>query len=741
MKNILGLMLASQLFLMVGCGDLFMGKEKKTSLSQLLTCRVDPSAISKVFTENIKGDLHCLEESLNLFVDVVRSDRPGNLSYEELKKYISKNVEDLQGGILEALKGVFQLNSLLSGDDPYYIKKENIGGLVKTLIIVNEQMVHNNIYELFTSKTPLTYDDHLKRKSIVFNVFSRVEKALSEFFKANNNKINLVDLLATFKGVDEEVVDAGFSMLFIKKAFLGGEKEVLTAKELRRLMLMLADAGKIIFDIVNLPNIEHSKSEREDIVESLKEDFETIVVNLKPQAEMEASVFKLQDIFDVVEAYLPDYREITKYKKSILKIKEILLGSASETFTSEEVRILFQDIILKNLKRGTFFFKAYEANKFLLNSKRRVQVDLPYVFAASPLEKEFKEDFNRIAKDYRFFPNKDLLTSYHSKYDRSAWGMFVISVLEDLTARFYSHYAPRDSVSYGGYKLTQKQMSQILVDFKDIFVGSGFALPNREVNTSETITLMTSLFQYQSDGNGDDIEVNETVEFLVSVASAYRVADKADRFLKNKCQIDEKGRYSPTCFRENFTTLFELELDNTTDSKPFSFYYPGLSDYAKELDEYAMGIYLDRVETFTRTCTTFDNGEDVPMGFGDMFLIFAGLINMESTFVRFNQPQFSWYEADEKLSPEELRRAFKEVYSEAIESQVPSILAYTAEDVFRFLLDKGREPNLKEMIFRIAVVGYPSIYADRNSIAGVLKVISQSSEAKKNNTFACDSLR
>ena len=61
MKNILGLMLASQLFMMVGCGDLFMGKEKKTSLSQLLTCRVDPSAISKVFTENIKGDLHYSE--------------------------------------------------------------------------------------------------------------------------------------------------------------------------------------------------------------------------------------------------------------------------------------------------------------------------------------------------------------------------------------------------------------------------------------------------------------------------------------------------------------------------------------------------------------------------------------------------------------------------------------------------------------------------------------------------------
>jgi len=740
MKNILGLMLASQLFMMVGCGDLFMGKEKKTSLSQLLTCRVDPSAISKVFTENIKGDLHCLEESLNLFVDVVRSDRPGNLSYEELSKYISKNVEDLQGGILEALKGVFQLNSLLSGDDPYYIKKENISGLVKMLIIVNEQMVHNNIYELFTSKTPLTYDEHLKRKSIVFNVFSRVEKALNEFFKANNNKINLVDLLTTFEGVDEEVVDAGFSMLFIKKAFLGGEKEVLTAKELRRLMLMLADAGKIVFDIVNLPNIEHSKSEREDIVESLKEDFETIVVNLKPQAEKEASVFELQDVFNVVEAYLPKYKAISKYKDSILKIKKILLGSDREIFTSEEVRVLLQDIILTNLKRGTFFFKAFDANRSILQANRAIKEQQLYIFAASPLEREFKKDFNRIVKDYRFFPDKDFIASYHSKYERSAWGMFVISALEDLTARVFSFYSEKDPKAYGGYKFSQKQMYQMLEDFQDLFVSSGFALPGRAVNTAETITLMTSLFQYQSDGKGDDIEVNESVEFLVSVASAYRVSSKAHEVLKSRCELDGKKRFSPTCFRENFASLFELELENTKDSKPFSYYYPDLNEFAKGLSSYDNKVFLDRVETFTRTCTAFDNGEDVPMGFGDMFLIFAGMINMESTFVRFNQPQYYGDIADNTLGPKELKKAYDEVYEDAIESQVPSILSYTAEDVFRFLLDRGRKPSIKEMA-KISIVGHPLIYADRNSIAGVLKVISQGSEAKKTNPFSCESLR
>ncbi|MCO4753861.1 MAG: hypothetical protein KC478_05240 [Bacteriovoracaceae bacterium] len=741
MKNILSFVFIAKLFLLTSCGDLFMGKQKETSMSQLLSCSLDPSSLSKVFTENIKGDLLCLEESLHLFVDVVKTDRPGTLSYRELTSYVQKNLEDVDTNLLEALKGFFQLNSLLSGDDPMYVKKENVKGLIKMLVLVNELMVNNNIYEYFTSKKPTTYDQHLERKSIVFNVFSNMEKALSEFFKANNNEINLVDFLAHFKGVDAEVVKASSAMLFVKTAFLGGEKEVLTAKELRRLMLMLADAGKIIFDIVKLPNVEHSTNEREEIVESLKENFETIVVNIRPQAEKGLPIFDLDDIKALIDAYLPEYSSIFKYRKSILKAKEIFLGSASETFTSEELRILLQDIVLLNLKRGAFFYKAYAANAAILDENKPIKRSLPYIFASNSVERQFKKDFNRIAQDYRFFPDEDFVATFTSGIDRSAWGMFTISVLEDLTTRVFEHYTKKDEKAYGGYKLSQKQMANILVDFKDVLTGSGLAFPDKEANTAETITLMTSLFQNQSDGKGNDIEVNETVEFLVTLGSAFQISNSAYNELQNKCELDEKGRIGTGCFKSQFASVFDLEIQDTRSPRKYDEYFPGIAKYARGLSETEVETFMTRVETFSRACAYYDDGESIPMSKGDFFLIFAGLINMESTYIRFNKGDYPGAEPNEVLDPSELNKAFKEVYKKAIEAGVPSYLEYAAPDVFRFLLDKGREPSISEMVLRVAIAGYPNITADRNSVAGVLKVISEGSEAKKSNPYPCEELR
>ena len=739
MEN-LRILLLGGLLLLTGCGDLFMGKQETKKMSQLLSCDADPSALTHIFTKNIKGELFCLEESLNLFVDIVKTDRPGNLSYKELSAFIGKNMESVDPTVFGPLKGFFEINSLLSGDDPMYIKKQNIKHLMEMLVLINDVMVKNKVFEYFSQDEVVDYQEHSRRKAAIFNAFSGMEQALSRFFKNNDNQLNLVAFIKRFEDVGNlEILRNSESLLFIKRVFLGGSKYVITASELKRLMLMLADASKIAFDVSHLPKVKHSEDEKEAIMESLKEDFETVAKNLYPAALSSEPLMNLDDVFNALQEHFPELANLSEYKQPILQAKRIFLGNNSSNFTAGELRILFNDIILKNLKRGVFFYKAYAANAHILNGTVPLFRDLPYVFANNELEESFKADFNRIAKDYWFFPDMDLIAPYKNKIERSPWGMFIVATLEDLVARTFAHYTDKDPNAYGGYKMNQNQIQAILMDFKDFLRSIGAVLPGREMNAAETINLMSSLFQKQSDGNVNDIEVNETVELLVTMMSGYRLSNRFYEELDRVCGTDWLGRISPICLEENFSLLFELKVDES--GKRFGDYLPKLERYMSELDLEVSTSFISNVGVFTRACTVFKDGAPVPVTKGDLFLVITGIINMESTYTRFDRRGDGKGGPDNILGIAELSHAYKEVYRQAIESRVPESLSWRGLDVFHYLLANGEEPGALEMIFRITPAGYPFAAADRFSVASVLKVIAKGSEANLLNPFNCETLR
>ena len=732
-------LLLSGLLGLVGCGEMFMQKQEEKKMSQLLSCSADPSALSKIFTENIQGDLACLGESLNLFVEIVKTDRPGNLSYKELTAFIGKNMEEVDTNLFEPLKGFFEINSLLSGDHPLYIKKDNIKKLVGTLKLINKVMVKHKVFEYFTSDNPVSYQEHSRRKAEIFNAFASVEQALTKIYQRNDNSLDLSAFVKKFKNVDNsKILQNSEKLLFIKKIFLGGDKKTLTAKEAKRLMLMLADASKIAYDIVHLPSVVHTGNEQEEILESLKEDFETISLNLYSDPLVDEPMMTLDDIQYVVREHFPQAAEFMGYEEAILQGKRIFLKNDAPFFTASELQKLF-DIVLFNLKRGAFFFKAYAANKSILDRKTPIYRDLPTVIASNSLEEEFKADFNRIAKDYWFFLDQDWMASYKNEIERSPWGMFLTATMEDLVQRVFSHYVEKSSKAYGGYSMPRSKIQTLLEDFKSFLNEKELILPGREVNSAETIELMTALFQKQSDGNGDDIEVNETVELLTTMISGFRMSERFYEETAAKCALDSKGRFMPSCMKDHFAGVFDMEV--AQNGKTFDIYMPKLAEYVRGLDQRSSDVLVGKMNIFTRTCSSFSDGTPVPVSRGDTFMFFAGLINIESTYTRFDRGGAANGGYNNILEVSELNRAYDNVYEEAIEAKVPAALAWRARDVFFYLLDKGKEPGVLEMIFRIVPAGYAQKSADRSSVASVLKVIAEGSEANKENPANCELLR
>jgi len=771
MKFLILLITIVQLGLLSSCGDLFMKDSNKSKSNQFATCEPDTSAFSEIFTANIKGDLLCLGENLNLFADIVKSDRPGELSHKELTSYLKKNVEDIDPSTYDILRAIFDFNSILTGDDKNYITKSNIDKLIDTFILINKAMYQNDIYEYFTDESMTTYEEHLKRKSKIYFAFSQIEQAFYKNFKNNTNKIDFRKFVDNFAGIsDADFINKVHKVLFVKRIFIGGDPGELKANELKRMIGLVADASKILYDITHLSQIEHSDDEAEDIVEALKEDFDTLVRNLYIK-NADESAFHLNDIFEVVTTFFPELAKYTQYKESILKIKNIFLKNNSETFYGDEVFILLNDIVLKNLQRGVFFFKAYATNKYFMDSTEKIENRLPKVPTTNLLEESFEDDFNRIAQDYANFKGTSKSAFYSNEIRRSALGMFEVATLEDIITRLFSFYVSRDDKAYGGYQISLGDMEKILLDFKEILRAEGLSLDTeggkykaREANTAETISLLTSLFQYQSSGipdtDEDDpklIEVNEMTEFAISVISAAQVADKAFDFFADKCELDEKGRFMPDCYRDHFLDFFSEELD---DNKTLGTYLPKLNENLNSMGNAEISDFLQTVEIFSRSCTYFDEAktEQVPMDKGDFLMLFGGIMAMESTFNRFDTGRGENYN-NNILDVDEVERAYDEVYEGAVKALIPgNFLKKFGKSFYFYLVKYNKLPDVQNIesfsdFWRalkegVGFIGFllkrkhkKQAPANRYTLAMVLRILAEQSETNIENPFPCEVLR
>lgn len=739
------LLLLSGLLCLVGCGDLLSMKQAKSGLD-VLPCSPDPSALSKIFAKDVSQEIGCLGRSLKVFIRTVKTDRPGSLSYERLNGFIDKHVSGVGPEIQKSLRAVFEINSVITGDDTLYIQEKNIEKLTDLLSLVNNTMVENKVYHYFTSEEPLEYREHSARKAAIFNAFVSIREALNEIYKDNDNSIDLYSLIESFKSEEnKDILESSQKMLFLKRTFLGGQNQSLKSKELKRFISMIADLSKIVYDVLYLPEITDQRALRVDVMESLKEDIEGLSRNLFSGVSNNEVAFNLDHALEAMDQIMPD-SDIFKYRPVIINAKKIFLGNPSPDFTAKEVGLLLNDIIIKNLKRGIYFYKAYEKNAHILNGKYPIIWELNRLPTTNLHDEEFKRDFKRIAKNYWFFLDKDLVATYDNGLERSAWGMFLTATLEDLIQYLFVYYGSKDDSVFGGHKVSQANVLRLLNDFKEFLNDQGLILPGREESAAETITLMAGLFQKQSDGDSD-LELQEIVELVTSMITGHKLSSIFyDELSSGVCDVDSKGRFEAQCVRDNFSQFFKM---GPGGDKTFGHYYPGLYKYVLSMNSNEAQSFMTNVEAYARTCTKFANGEEVPVTKGDLFMVFTGLLNMESTFTRFNRSANIFVKPNDVLDPKELVKAFDEVYKEAIKARIPGFkifktvsvepLDFKAKDVFFFLLENGKEPGI-EMV-KILFFGQKKRPANRNSIAKVLKVISEGSEANKNSTFSCESLK
>lgn len=749
LKKLLSLLAMLSLF--ASCGDLFMTKEDSDDdYNQFATCKFDTEAISKIMTKKIKGELLCLESNLYLFIKLVKSPKPGSLPRAALKTYIKENIKDFDIQAFDILDGIFDLNALLFGDDVNYMSKKNVEKLTDLLIEFNTIVVDGKIFKYFSTEERVSFYEHNKRKSEIYSSFVRISNLFKNEIVENDQEILISEFLSKFKNLEnKDILRYSNALLFLKKAFLGGEAGSLSAKDLQRLVLILGDVGKVIYDFVNLPDTNTSFYEEEEIAKILKEDIQTVYNNFYYKNDSNEKIVSYDEILNVTKIFFPDLVKYVSYKGAILKAKEILLGSDSENFTAEEITFLLVDFLYKNAAKGVFVYRSYMRNEGFLTMAKRVWNDFLDLITFSAEEEEFIGDFNRVVKQYRFYQGSEFSPLFGEKFKRNPRGLFDILLYEDIVKRVFAYYGTLDPKAEGDYVLSQKQLGNFLLDFKDLFEGEGFILPGRAENTAETISLMTSLFHIQSDGDAI-IEIPEFVEFIITMTSSLNFANDMHSFMLKKCEKDNQDRVHPTCFRENFIDF--LESENEQGVK-IANYVPQLKVYLESFNtQLQIDDYLISTSRFSRTCSLFPNGEEVPMKWGDFIVSWAGLLAIEQSMIKFDK------NGTGVLEPREVDQAFR-IYKAAVEAMIPyDFLKRYAKTFFRYLVKYKKVPEIPEVkgfrsLWKALREGYHFVKfvfsskknqeadADRMTFASVLKIIAENSPTNIENPYPCENLR
>lgn len=757
--------------LLVGC-DLFMTTQKKSeSFNAGARCDLNTEALGKYFTEIIEPELKCLESSLKEFIGIVTTDRPGFLSLDGLIEFATKDINDFDTDLIGPISGIFEMNSLLYGDNPRYIAKKNVSSLVEVFIKVNRTIVEKSVYKFFTDSSDKDYDVHNERKASIFEAFITISNILKEEYKANVNSLVFTSFLDKFEKLDDSnIIENSEKLIFIKKIFLGGDKNIFTSIELNRLLGLMPDLIKFVFDVSQFPYISKDLNDEEGMIQTLNAGSKVVLKSLYYHETSAEQIFTIDDLFDAVGIFYPKIMDYKKYSPELKKLKKSVLLTDNDSFSGEEIYYLIDKIVHENLDRGEFFYRAYMLNQFDLDAPQSINQDLSNIIFATSKEKDYFNVFNRIVKNYSYFKGSKKSAIFGNKIVRSPYSIFEISVLESLITKVISNYASiNDNSLVNRVGLAQKDLDKIFVDFKKPLIDEGIVFLDKDTgkdrlkSTAETFTLMVTLFQAQSSGDAI-MSVEELTEFAIGLLSSSSIgAFLHEQFsmlcLKDSsCELDDIGRYAPQFYRDNLFTV----LDMSYGGKKIKDYYPGVADYLEKNDK---DEFLKIAENFSRSCATFDDGTDVPMEQGDYFSMLVGLTAIEQTINRFDKhgvysSLIRGYEptADGILQPDEVMNAYP-IYKSAIEEIIPvGFLKKYSKGFFQYLIKYEKVPDVEDIkslrdFWRAFKNGAHFIKflftpqrsraasADRYTLAKILEVLSEFSPESKENPFPCEKLR
>ena len=706
-----------------GCGDLFKNKviKKEIDSSQFnATCNLDVDQFSKILSQNISSQIRCLGENLNIFIKFVETDKPGYMNRSALEAFLKTNRPDITPEILKALKAVYDLNYLLKGENREYISKANVDELIEFAVLFNAE-ASLTLYPLFTSKNEINFSLHDAQWKWVRASTDKIVSGLNTIFNKNpgngNRDLDIIALIQSFV-TDATADDIAKIMkaLFVKKVLFGGERGVLTHQEVNeRVLKNFGPIALSVFDIVKFQHIKDFTQEKIfDLFQRNIESLGLIVMDSSMGNRDKELFFTVTEAMDLVDSFVTSETfKIHDWQTLIDEAKHVFMGGATD-----EVRGLDFKTLLGHanniLKTGTVFYSIYSNPKIspALDSTLPVMIDFSEFKHTYPLNLDELEHFERIAKKYRFFRGKFESSYYTKGIRRNPDAMVETYMYEYLLKMVIKSYGSPSTSSLGGYGINRDQLYALVSKLERVLVKLKLITPQHKDSLTDNISLLATLFQYQSDKNGV-LDANEATEFAIALITSMDISKVMIDYYKFKgCSFDKFNRVEASCFRQHFFKgLCESFDDGNKEAYRGGYrtYFPMMFEYigAKSCDQIqntaANNLFLDVSIKAARGCNYYndDHGkptsEEIYYSEGDMMTILMVLLHSEATTLRWDDI-YNKGNGNNLLDAAEMDRAY-EIYSPALDgflADKPGIIKSLKKQIYQYLVKYETVPDEKE---------------------------------------------
>ncbi len=654
---------------------------------ELQTCKIDVSKLGEIFSADQKEQILCLQENFVQFTKYVRSKHPGAITEAELGIFVKRFFEGQSDQIIKGLSLIFQLNMILLKDEADRITHSKISPLFELLVKVNQEAVilTNIIKSMDEDKNQQKFWDLRAKFNESTNRFATSAVGVIEKSPGLAKKLNMREFIIDMSKkigdsqIDNETID---SFIFFKKLLVGGDEEIITTDELKAIITKLPKILGLVFDVYYVKG-ENFKTDAEEMrfyLIAIRDLYAT--VNF---AQADFELMTSDQLVSVAEKVLKNY-DVESFKPSIEALKERFIGGKKDSVTLKDMDTVL-NIVHDFFEKTYFTYVTYDepVNYYIL-AQNRVLTDKDIVFKDLPGYDLFKNkprldqlfaSFKDTALNFRYFRDEASGSAlYSSVMSRNKSGFLEVNISKWLSWKLLKAYGHLDAKK--NMQLSMDEFSAFLLDSKPLLEEFKLWSPNFKT-FSRNAVLLADLFQNQSDGD-QVININEATEYIGMLLTA---VDVSGRFADNLTGLCDPGInttdpvFETNCFNENF---YDVILNKLGYKKTF----PRLAQYFAQASKTETMDYLKGVEGFARD----DNTPGIPVGTRDATLILGALVNIETTFIRFDK------NADNIIDYNEL--------SEAFITYKPSIIALAglkgdqekyAKGVFLYMTSKMEIPK------------------------------------------------
>jgi hypothetical protein len=660
---------------------------------QLQACKIDLDKLGEIFKENQEAQINCLKDNFIQYTKYVKTSSNDTVNESELSDFVKKIFQGQSDSVLKGLSVIFQLNMILLKDESQKISKGNITPLFELLVTANREAI------IITESLKLMNKE--ENQDRFFEIREKFKASVTRFARATlkimstkngsdqslNIKTFILDASDKLGGkpIDPETID---TLICLKQILVAGPKEVITTKELESLINKLPNLLSLTFDLYYAQEKNFkSKSEEAKFYLDNTQSLNSLIEFNQPAANL----ITVDQILKFVQNNFKDKDlDVTKFKSSIIALKKKVIGGEESTFSLIDLKKMM-NLALDFTERRYFNNLTYEIRRDFLESKEAngpitlgqlspINVAEYKIFSLKRVN-ELTRNFNETLIKFRYFrDNFDGSSFYGTQFSRNRYGLIEVTDfkwLAKILLEAYGHLENNEKV------VTISEFQVFLLDMKPILEELKLWSPNFETFARNAV-LLADLFQNQSTGDLQ-MNTNETTEYLQMIFTATNLSDGIRKNLLKYCDPGinkDDPLYDVNCMNEHFYDLFLNELN-------FKQYFPRLLDYYKTTPKAESLAYLKGVEGFARDI----NDPKIPVNKRDAILIFGAMVNVETTFIRFDK------NLDNIIDYDELMEAFKLYRNSIIElaKLKPEQESY-APSIFLYMVSKMEVPPTNDWI-------------------------------------------